>query len=55
VLKQASDKLPYELDEAAKMDGACRCSCSARVPAADDAVLVAIGTYALLLAWNEYL
>jgi multiple sugar transport system permease protein len=29
VLKQASDKLPWELDEAARMDGASRCSCSA--------------------------
>jgi len=26
VLKQASDKLPWELDEAARIDGARRCS-----------------------------
>jgi multiple sugar transport system permease protein len=56
VLKQASDKLPYELDEAAVVDGAS-------VPQLFRLVylplmmpsLVAIGTYALLLAWNEYL
>jgi multiple sugar transport system permease protein len=56
VLKQASDKLPYELDEAAKMDGAtpmqlCRL---VYLPLMTPS-LVAIGTYALLLAWNEYL
>ena len=56
MLKQASDRLPLELDEAAMMDGA-----SARqlfrlvylplmVPS-----LVAVSTYAVLLAWNEYL
>jgi multiple sugar transport system permease protein len=56
VLKQASDKLPVELDEAAVMDGAT-------IPQIFRLVylplmmpsLVAIGTYALLLAWNEYL
>src|SRR6476469_690209 len=56
VLKQASDKLPYELDEAAIVDGAS-------VPQLFRLVylplmmpsLVAVGTYALLLAWNEYL
>jgi len=56
VLKQASDKLPYELDEAALVDGAS-------VPQLFRLVylplmlpsLVAVGTYALLLAWNEYL
>ena len=56
VLKQASDKLPYELDEAAKMDGASAMQLfrlvylPLMVPP-----LVAVGTYALLLAWNEYL
>jgi multiple sugar transport system permease protein len=56
VLKQASDKLPYELDEAAKMDGASALQLfrlvylPLMVPS-----LVAVGTYALLLAWNEYL
>ena len=56
VLKQASDKLPYELDEAAMMDGATALQLfrlvylPLMVPS-----LVAVGTYALLLAWNEYL
>ena len=56
VLKQASDKLPWELDEAAKMDGATAIQLfrlvylPLMVPS-----LVAVGTYALLLAWNEYL
>ena len=56
VLKQASDKLPYELDEAAVMDGATPLQIFRLVylplmlPS-----LVAIGIYALLLAWNEYL
>ena len=56
VLKQASDKLPFELDEAAKMDGATALQLfrmvylPLMVPS-----LVAVGTYALLLAWNEYL
>ena len=56
VLKQASDKLPYELDEAASIDGATPLQLfrlvylPLMVPS-----LVAIGTYALLLAWNEYL
>ncbi len=56
VLKQASDKLPYELDEAAIMDGASPWQIfrlvylPLMIPS-----LVAVGTYALLLAWNEYL
>ena len=56
VLKQASDKLPWELDEAARMDGATPLQLfrlvylPLMVPS-----LVAVGTYALLLAWNEYL
>ena len=56
VLKQASDKLPLELDEAAKMDGATAMQLfrlvylPLMVPS-----MVAVGTYALLLAWNEYL
>ena len=56
VLKQASDKLPLELDEAARMDGASPLQLfrlvylPLMVPS-----LVAVGTYALLLAWNEYL
>jgi multiple sugar transport system permease protein len=56
VLKQASDKLPFELDEAARIDGASPPQLfrlvylPLMVPS-----LVAVGTYALLLAWNEYL
>lgn len=56
VLKQASDKLPVELDEAAVMDGASPLQLFrlVYVPLMLPS-LVAIGTYALLLAWNEYL
>jgi multiple sugar transport system permease protein len=56
VLKQASDKLPWELDEAARIDGASPMQLfrlvylPLMVPS-----LVAVGTYSLLLAWNEYL
>jgi multiple sugar transport system permease protein len=56
VLKQAADNLPGELDEAAKIDGATPLQLFRLVfiplmlPS-----LVAVGTYALLLAWNEYL
>ena len=56
VLKQASDKLPYELDEAARIDGASPLQLFrlVYVPLMMPS-LVAIGTYAVLLAWNEYL
>ena len=56
VLKQASDKLPYELDEAAHMDGATPLQLFRLIyiPLMMPS-LVAVGTYALLLAWNEYL
>jgi multiple sugar transport system permease protein len=56
VLKQASDKLPYELDEAARIDGASPLQLFRLVylPLMMPS-LVAVGTYALLLAWNEYL
>jgi multiple sugar transport system permease protein len=56
VLKQASDKLPVELDEAAVMDGASPMQLFrlVYVPLMLPS-LVAVGTYALLLAWNEYL
>ena len=56
VLKQASDKLPWELDEAARIDGATPLQLfrlvylPLMVPS-----LLAVGTYAPLLAWNEYL
>jgi multiple sugar transport system permease protein len=56
VLKQASDKLPVELDEAAIVDGASPMQLFRLVyiPLMMPS-LVAVGTYALLLAWNEYL
>jgi len=56
VLKQASDKLPWELDEAARIDGASALQLFRLVylPLMTPS-LVAVGTYALLLAWNEYL
>jgi len=56
VLKQASDKLPFELDEAARIDGASPLQLFRLVylPLMAPS-LVAVGTYALLLAWNEYL
>src|SRR6266403_213214 len=56
VLTQASDKLPVELDEAAIMDGASTLQLFRLVylPLMMPS-LVAVGTYALLLAWNEYL
>jgi len=56
VLKQASDKLPVELDEAAIMDGATTLQIFRLVylPLMMPS-LVAIGIYAVLLAWNEYL
>jgi multiple sugar transport system permease protein len=56
VLKQASDKLPFELDEAARIDGASALQLFRLVylPLIAPS-LVAVGTYALLLAWNEYL
>ncbi len=56
ILRQASDKLPLELDEAAMIDGASPLQLfrmvylPLMVPS-----LIAVGTYALLLAWNEYL
>jgi len=56
VLKQASDKLPVELDEAAVMDGASPLQLFrlVYVPLMLPS-LTAVGIYALLLAWNEYL
>lgn len=56
VMNQASAKIPVELDEAARIDGASPMQLlwyvylPLMVP-----TLVAIGIYALLLAWNEYL
>jgi len=56
VMNQASAKIPVELDEAARIDGATPMKLlwyvylPLMVP-----TIVAIGIYALLLAWNEYL
>ena len=56
MLRQYSESIPFELDQAAKVDGAAPIQIFTMVyipllwPA-----LIAIGTYALLLAWNEYL
>ena len=56
VLRQYADSIPFELDEAAKVDGASPSQIFPLVylPLLRPA-LIAIGTYALLLAWNEYL
>ncbi|MFL4977657.1 MAG: carbohydrate ABC transporter permease [Xanthobacteraceae bacterium] len=56
VLKQYSESIPIELDEAARVDGATVMQVFWHVylPLIAPA-LVAIGTYALLLSWNEYL
>jgi multiple sugar transport system permease protein len=55
-LRQYAEAVPYELDEAAKVDGATPMQIFFRVylPLITPA-LIAIGSYALLLAWNEYL
>jgi multiple sugar transport system permease protein len=56
VLQQYAENLPFELDEAARVDGATvpqifrLIYLPLMMPA-----LIAVGTYALLLAWNEYL
>jgi multiple sugar transport system permease protein len=56
IFKQYSASIPLELDEAARIDGATPLQIYLRVylPLMAPA-LVAIGTYALLLSWNEYL
>jgi multiple sugar transport system permease protein len=56
VLKQASDKVPAELDDAAMIDGATPLQIFRLIYLPMMAPsLVAVGTYALILAWNEYL
>ena len=56
IFQQYSTSIPHELDEAARIDGASPPQIFFRIylPLMAPA-LVAIGTYALLLAWNEYL
>lgn len=56
IFQQYGSSIPIELDEAARMDGATPWDIYWRVylPLMKPA-MVAVGTYALLLAWNEYL
>jgi multiple sugar transport system permease protein len=56
VLRNFADTVPAELDEAAKVDGASvpQMFRLIYIPLMMPA-LIAIGTYSLLLAWNEYL
>jgi multiple sugar transport system permease protein len=56
IFQQYGASIPLELDEAARIDGATPLQIFLRIylPMMAPA-LVAIGTYALLLSWNEYL
>ena len=56
IFQQYAVSIPIELDEAARIDGASPLQIYWRIylPLMAPA-LVAVGTYALLLAWNEYL
>jgi len=56
VLQQYATIIPMELDEAARIDGASPWQVYLRIylPLTEPA-LAAVGTYALLLAWGEYL
>ena len=56
ILQQYATLIPLELDEAARVDGASPVQVYQRIylPLMMPA-LAAVGTYALLLAWNEYL
>ncbi len=56
VLQQYSVSIPIELDESARIDGASPWQIYTRIylPLMAPA-LVAVGTFALLLAWNDYL
>lgn len=56
VIRQYGENVPYELDESARVDGASipKIFWYIYLPLITPS-LVAIGTYALLLAWNEYL
>ena len=56
IFQQYGASIPFELDEAARIDGASPPQIFFRIylPLMAPA-LVAIGTYALLLSWNEYL
>jgi multiple sugar transport system permease protein len=56
IFQQYARSIPIELDESARIDGASPLQIYFRIylPLMAPA-LVAVGTYALLLAWNEYL
>jgi len=56
IFQQYGVSIPIELDEAARIDGASPIQVYLRIylPLMAPA-MVAVGTYALLLAWNEYL
>ena len=56
IFSQYGKSIPIELDESARIDGASPLQIYLRIylPLMAPA-LVAVGTYALLLAWNEYL
>ena len=56
IFQQYAVSIPMELDDAARIDGASPIQVYLRIylPLMAPA-LVAVGTYALLLAWNEYL
>ena len=56
IFQQYGRSIPIELDESARIDGASPLQIYVRIylPLMAPA-LVAVGTYALLLAWNEYL
>jgi len=56
IFSQYGKSIPMELDESARIDGANPLQVYVRIylPLMAPA-LVAVGTYALLLAWNEYL
>jgi multiple sugar transport system permease protein len=56
IFQQYGSSIPIQLDEAARIDGATPLQIYLRIylPLMAPA-MVAVGTYALLLAWNEYL
>ena len=56
ILNQAGGRLPFELDEAARIDGATGLQIFRYVYLPLLApTLMAIGTYAMMMSWNEYL
>jgi len=55
IFSQYGKSIPMELDESARIDGANPLQIYFQIYLPLMAPLVAVGTYALLLAWNEYL